>query len=180
MKTVLLALATLFMTSTAMAQHEGHNHDHKKDTVKKPATTAPARTTNPKPAAKAADDHSTHQHGSDTVKPKASAPAGHDHGAMGHDDHSTHEMTHAFSRNLPMNRNGSGTGWLPDNAPMYGYMFHTPKWMYMVHGNLFLRYNKQDLLDKGSRGDAKFDAPNWVMAMGQRTIGSKGLFRFRR
>lgn len=89
-----------------------------------------------------------------------------------------HNMSHAFSRNLPMNRNGSGTGWLPDNSPMYGYMQHTDKWMYMFHGNVFLRYNNQDISNSGSRGGEKFDAPNWFMAMGQRRVGNKGLFRF--
>lgn len=87
-------------------------------------------------------------------------------------------MSHAFSLSLPMNRNGSGTGWLPDASPMYGYMLHTSEWMYMVHGNIFLRYNNQDITDKGSRGDSKVDAPNWIMAMGQRRTGSRGLFRF--
>ena len=98
-------------------------------------------------------------------------------------DHSTHaqagmSMSHAFSRNLPMTRNGSGTSWLPDNTPMYAYMFHSPKWMYMLHGDLFLRYNKQDVFDKGTRGDSKFDAPNMIMFMGQRNVGNKGLFHF--
>ncbi|MEX2592667.1 MAG: hypothetical protein WD426_07825 [Anditalea sp.] len=87
-------------------------------------------------------------------------------------------MSHAFSRNLPMNRNGSGTGWLPDTSPMYGYMVHTKKWMYMFHGNIFLRYNNQDIGNKGSRGDSKFDAPNWFMGMGQTQVGNRGLFRF--
>jgi hypothetical protein len=89
-----------------------------------------------------------------------------------------HGMNHSFSLNLPMNRNGSGTGWLPDASPMYGYMFHANKWMYMLHGNLFLRYNKQDLTGKGSRGNEKFDAPDWFMFMGQRPVGKKGLFHF--
>ncbi|WPP51880.1 hypothetical protein [Catalinimonas niigatensis] len=31
-------------------------------------------------------------------------------------------MSHAFSLSLPMTRNGSGTGWLPDLSPMYGYL----------------------------------------------------------
>ena len=48
----------------------------------------------------------------------------------------------------------------------------------MLHGDIYLRYNKQDLFDKGSRGDAKFDAPNMVMFMGQRNVGRKGLFHF--
>ena len=76
----------------------------------------------------------------DTSKPKSSAPVNHhapakkdstkgqamDHNMEGHlMDHNMEmdmPMSHAFSRNLPMNRNGSGTGWLPDASPMYGYM----------------------------------------------------------
>lgn len=88
------------------------------------------------------------------------------------------DMSHAFSRNLPMNRNGSGTGWLPDSTPMYGYMFHARRWMFMGHGNIFFRYNKQDVFETGLRGSQKWDAPNWFMFMGQRRSGRGGLFRF--
>ena len=28
-------------------------------------------------------------------------------------------MSHVYSLNLPMGRNGSGTSWLPDASPMY-------------------------------------------------------------
>jgi hypothetical protein len=87
-------------------------------------------------------------------------------------------MSHAYSLNLPMSRNGSGTGWLPDASAMYGYMFHTPRWMYMLHGNFFLRYNNQDFTNKGTRGGSKVDAPNWLMFMGQRQVGNNGLFHF--
>jgi hypothetical protein len=87
-------------------------------------------------------------------------------------------MSHAFSLNLPMTRNGSGTGWLPDASPMYGLMYHSTNWMYMLHGNLFIRYNNQDFTNKGSRGDTKIDAPNWLMFMGQRKAGERGLFHF--
>jgi hypothetical protein len=87
-------------------------------------------------------------------------------------------MSHSFSKSLLMNRNSSGTAWLPDDAPMYGYMKHGGKWMYMFHGNIFLRYTSQDVFNKGSRGSTQFDAPNWFMAMGQKTVGRKGLFRF--
>jgi hypothetical protein len=100
-----------------------------------------------------------------------------DNGAMNM-DMGDHGMSHILSRNLPMTRNGSGTAWLPDNSPMYGYMFHSGQWMYMLHGNLFLRYNKQDVFNSGSRGASKFDAPNMWMFMGQRNVGSKGLFHF--
>jgi hypothetical protein len=108
---------------------------------------------------------------------------GMDHSKMNHDKMPMDSMdmppmSHSFSLNLPMNRNGSGTGWLPDASPMYGYMLHSKKWMYMIHGNIFIRYNNQDIGNKGSRGDSKVDAPNWFMAMGQRRVGEKGLFHF--
>jgi hypothetical protein len=101
------------------------------------------------------------------------------HGATPHDRMQMEmPMSHAFSRNLPMNRNSSGTAWLPDSTPMYGYMFHAPKWMFMAHGNVFFRYNRQDVFRTGERGAEKWDAPNWFMLMGQRNIGKRGLFRF--
>jgi hypothetical protein len=107
--------------------------------------------------------------------------AQHDHYVK--DDSSSHGqnttfMSHSFSRNLPMNRNGSGTAWLPDASVMYGHGAHSKKWMFMFHHNIFLRYNKQDINNKGTRGGEKFDAPAWIMFMGQRTINARGLFRF--
>jgi hypothetical protein len=93
-------------------------------------------------------------------------------------DHDTMEMSHSFSRNLPMNRNGSGTGWLPDASVMYGHGVHYKKWMIMFHANVFLRYNHQDITNKGKRGGKKADAPAWFMFMGQRNVGAKGLFHF--
>jgi hypothetical protein len=85
-------------------------------------------------------------------------------------------MTSQFSLDLPMNRDGSGTSWLPDETPMYMYMVHGKKWMHMFHGSFFARYNKQDLFNKGSRGSSQFDVPNWFMYMAQRKVGSNGLF----
>lgn len=93
-------------------------------------------------------------------------------------DHSSMHMPSAFSKNLPMNRNGSGTGWLPDASPMNGTMIHSDKWMYMLHGNLFLRYTNQNFNNKEKRGGDQLDAPNWLMFMGQRNVGKKGLFHF--
>ena len=116
-------------------------------------------------------DTSHHMHQQDTM------PMMHDQ-MSGNMPMSHSTMSHAYSRNLPMNRNGSGTAWLPDASPMYGAMFHTPKWMYMVHGNLFLRYNNQDVANKGHRGNSEVDAPNWLMFMGQRSVGRSGLFHF--
>jgi hypothetical protein len=87
-------------------------------------------------------------------------------------------MSYAFSINLPMSRDGSGTGWMPDASPMHGIMYQSKKWTYMLHYNLFIRYNNQDFTNKGSRGNDKADAPNWLMFMGQKKVGSNGLFHF--
>lgn len=87
-------------------------------------------------------------------------------------------MSSSQSKNLPMNRDGSGTSWLPDASPMYGIMLNSGKWGYMLHGNIDFRYTKQDLFNKGSRGGGKLDAPNWFMGMAQRPVGKNGLLHF--
>jgi hypothetical protein len=85
-------------------------------------------------------------------------------------------MSSARSRSLPMTRDGSGTSWQPDAAPMYGYMTHAKKWMFMFHGDIFLRYDHQNFNNDGARGNSeKFDAPDMLMAMAQRPIGKKGV-----
>ena len=169
MRILFIAVTILFISANSYAQHQGHHHTT--DTTKKLAP-------NKSPAKKKTTHQGTHQPVTDTTMSKTQNGKGHDHSTHDHADHGNHNMSHAFSRNLPMTRNGSGTSWQPDNSPMYGYMFHSGKWMYMLHGNLFLRYNKQDIFDHGSRGDEKFDAPNMWMFMGQRNLGAKGLFHF--
>lgn len=46
----------------------------------------------------------------------------------------------------------------------------------MIHGNIFARYNVQDLFKSGSRGGHHFDAPNMLMGMTQHKVGKNGLF----
>jgi hypothetical protein len=141
----------MLLSSAAIAQHEHHNMQD---------TTKPKKQMDTTMHMDGMDMHGEHK--MDNMK--------HMHHKM--------SMSHVYSLNLPMSRNGSGTGWLPDASPMYGYMYHSPKWMYMLHGNLFLRYNNQDFTKKGSRGDSKIDAPDWLMFMGQRQVGKNGLFHF--
>jgi hypothetical protein len=85
-------------------------------------------------------------------------------------------MNSQYSLDVPMNRDGSGTSWVPDETPMYAYMFHGEKWMTMIHGNVYARYNYQDAFKAGTRGGKKFDAPNMIMAMTQTKVGKNGLF----
>lgn len=94
-------------------------------------------------------------------------------------DSTVHTMSHAFSQSLPMNRNGSGTGWLPDQTPMYAWMKHSDKWMYMLHGAVFLRQNFQNINNDYRNGGKQFDAPTWVMGMARRKTKNNGLFLFR-
>ena len=158
---ILLVLCGIGMS--AIAQHEHHKMPTKQD------STIKAKKKTPKSKVKALKNdtinmhqmHKDHSMDMDTGMHSMDVP-----------------MSHAFSLNLPMTRNGSGTGWLPDASPMYGYMIHSKKWMYMVHGSVFLRYNNQDFTSEGTRGDDRFDAPTWFMLMGQRKVGSNGLFHF--
>jgi hypothetical protein len=176
MKKLLVTTLGSLLVLFSQAQHE--HTKPAKDSVKQNQH-APVKKESAKPQMNMQGMNDTVPHKQD-IHSHEKQPAGHQHDEMqmeGH-DHTQMNMSHAFSRHLPMTRNGSGTSWNPDNSPMYGYMFHKGTWMYMLHGDIFLRYNKQDLLDKGSRGDAKFDAPNMVMLMGQREVGKKGLFHF--
>ena len=85
-------------------------------------------------------------------------------------------MTNSYSLNLPMNRNGSGTSWLPDASPMYMYMMGNNKSSWTIHGDIFIRYNNQDLFRQGSRGGIKWDAVSMLMGMYNRRVGARGLF----
>jgi hypothetical protein len=95
------------------------------------------------------------------------------------EDTVSHTMSHAFSQSLPMNRNGSGTGWLPDQTPMYAWMKHGNKWMYMLHGAVFIRQNFQNFNNHYRNGGKQFDAPTWVMGMAQRKVKRNGLLLLR-
>jgi len=107
---------------------------------------------------------------------KDTSMQGMDMGAMKMDTAKPMMMNSQYSLDLPMNRDGSGTSWVPDQTPMYGYMFHGKKWMTMIHGSFFIRYTDQDVFNKGSRGGKQFDIPNWFMVMTQRPVGKNGLF----
>ncbi len=83
------------------------------------------------------------------------------------------DMQSVLFPGLPMQRDGSGTSWLPDSSPMHAIHFQLGKWSAMAHGNVFLRYTDQDAGNSGSRGEEKFDMPNWFMVMARRPIGSR-------
>jgi hypothetical protein len=158
MKAIILITLSMIAGNYVFSQHEHHkvadNVPKKQVTQKKPQ---PVKKKTP-------------------VKTQDSTDTMHTRDTMDHSMHSMRSMpSHAYSRNLPMSRNGSGTGWNPDASPMYMWMKQTNKTDWMFHGSLFLRYTNQDIFSAGSRGADKIDAPNWFMTMMNKKIGNKGL-----
>lgn len=154
----ILVIFLFLITSQKILSQEHHHTD---TAGKKPSSGNTRKNPATLPAQALAPKNST-----DTAAPM-------NHELMNHD---SVLMTHAFSRNLPMSRNGSGTGWVPDASPMYMYMNGNARSSWMIHGNVVIRYNNQDVFKNGSRGDTKFDAPNWFMGMYNRLVGKRGLF----
>jgi len=69
---------------------------------------------------------------------------------------------------------GSGTAWLPDAARMPAYHASLGRWTLMVHGSVFLQYDRQ----LGTRADDQLGSVNWVMVMAGRPAAG-GTVRFR-
>ncbi|UFH52910.1 hypothetical protein [Spirosoma sp. KNUC1025] len=166
MKTFLIT-TLIGVTSLAFGQHQHH------EGMKMPASTGSKKDT------ARSMDHSMHK-GMEMGEPSGSSMQEPNYGLT---MDTTMGMTHSLSRNLSMNRNGSGTSWHPDNTPMYAYMKHPSegsRWSYMLHYAVYLRYTSQNVNNTDKRGNAQqFGAPNWVMGMAQRKVGGRGLFQVR-
>ncbi len=103
-------------------------------------------------------------------------PPSHGYGVAGPPSHADHEMHMEMHSSIdiadPMNREGSGTSWLPDSSPMYGRMFMFGGDMLMLHGAIFPRYTNVST----RRGDDRIDAPNWIMGMYSHPLGETAQF----
>jgi hypothetical protein len=80
---------------------------------------------------------------------------------VSHESHQQMSMQSSINIADPMNRESSGTAWVPDSTPMYGRMFMLGEDMLMLHGGIFPRYTNVST----RRGDDRINAPNWIMAM---------------
>lgn len=76
---------------------------------------------------------------------------------------------------VPMTREGSGTSWLPDAAPMRALHFTLGGWGLMVHGVEFLQFDRQL---GGDRSASQFGAIGWIMGMATHSVGA-GRLSFR-
>lgn len=155
-----------------------HQHDHQ----------APAASPTPKKP----DEHQHTQpmpsgydaHGAATPEQTAK-PGAHEHAepnsapSTDHTSaHSSHQMRSSINLGDPMSREGSGTSWIPDASPTYGYMkMFDDGSMLMLHGTAFLRYtsigSSRDVSAAGKGGRSRFDAPSMFMAMYSKPIGEK-------
>ncbi len=192
---LIASAAALVMTTTATAQHSGgeHYHEHEQEKEKKQKYTCPMHPevvidhpgNCPKcgmklvPVAekKRSTPNLTSQGygAADLQRPTSHsrhATADANSMAMPHHGHGGHEMHMEMHSSIdiadPMNREGSGTSWLPDSSPMYGRMFMFDENMLMLHGAIFPRYTNVST----RRGDDRIDAPNWFMAMFSHPFGS--------
>ena len=109
-------------------------------------------------------DHAVHQahHERATHNPNGMAMADHpSHGSDSTPEHMAMSMQSSINVADPMNREGSGTSWIPDSSPMYAYMRMFGNDTLMLHGAIFPRYTNVS----SDRGDDRIDSPNWIMAM---------------
>jgi len=75
---------------------------------------------------------------------------------------------------ISMDRMGSGTTWVPDDATLPSRHFMLGAWGVMLHGFAFGQYDWQ----QGPRGGDQLGSLNWAMLMVDRGIGG-GLLEFR-
>ena len=183
---LILISASILVTSTgAIAQHSEHEHDYEHEHEKKQNYTCPMHPevimdhpgNCPKCGMKLVPLGQEKRRTPDSQRPTLNRQA---HLSDQPDEMQQHahqhemEMSMHSSINLadPMNREGSGTSWLPDSSPMYGRMFMFGDDMLMLHGAIFPRYTNVST----RRGDDRIDAPNWIMAMYSHPLGDTAQF----
>lgn len=80
------------------------------------------------------------------------------------------EHQHGAAASLFGPREASGTAWLPDLTPMFGYHRQAGTWETMLHGNAFVQLLHESAPEH--RGATQFGSINWVMGMARRQTGS--------
>src|SRR6266480_1803003 len=152
--------------------HDHHEHpapaSPKKEPV--PETTQPKEPK--KPADKKATNTSTAKHQGHTERRHQAHTAGMHQGHM-EGMQQGHEMK-GFLGPYPMNREASGTSWLPDSTPHEGIHQTYGDWMLMEHALINGVYDHQG----GPRGGNKAFVGGMVMGMAERQIGD-GTLGFR-
>lgn len=76
-------------------------------------------------------------------------------------------FTSPISVNKGLQTSGSGTSWLPESSPDYGYMLTTANIGFMLHGSVSPKYTMQNILNPDKRKGQKFDVINSLMGVMQ-------------
>lgn len=147
-------------------QKTENRHEHK-----------PTPTASPTPNKPAGHDHGDHKQ---TPTPTPSTPSdSHNHKPQGRENSSSQSsISSTVDINDPMNREGSGTSWLPDSSPMNAYTrMYSDGGMLMLMGTAFVRFvdagSRRDLSAAGFGSRSRFDAPNMFMAMYSRPLSDR-------
>ena len=172
------------MPGSNVKMAEKTDHVHSPDEDHDHAAPAPAPSATPgKPAEHQHDPAKPQAHDDHPAPTPSASPAEHAHtptspasDGSGHSGHS--EMSSSVNLADPMSREGSGTSWLPDASPVYGYMkMFDDGSMLMLHGTMFLRYtsigSSRDVSAGGKGSRSRFDAPSMFMAMYSKPINEK-------
>ncbi len=85
-----------------------------------------------------------------------------------HTEHAMHEMKHSMYGTYSINRDASGTSWMPDSSPETGFDFMHDEWMFMIFGFSYTIFDKQT----GPRGGKQFFDENMLMATTQRDLST--------
>jgi hypothetical protein len=94
--------------------------------------------------------------------------------AMTQEHEHTMMMMHGMYGTYPMERDATGTSWMPASTQMPGINRKRDNWRLMVHGFLTAIYDDQG----GPRGDEKFFSENMFMFTAQKDFGD-GTFALR-
>jgi hypothetical protein len=95
-------------------------------------------------------------------------PPPHEHPAPAPDPAAAPQHDHHAVTLFPT-RDASGTAWLPDATPMYGFHYQIGAWEIMLHGNAFLQLLHEAAPEH--RGATQAGSINWLMAMARRPLG---------
>lgn len=91
-----------------------------------------------------------------------------------HAGHHDHTPAEADPLGVSMDRQGSGTSWIPETVKLPGWHTTAGQWHLMLHGAAYLQYTHQS----GPRGDSQLGSLNWGMAMLSRPAAG-GRLQFR-
>jgi len=154
------------------SMHSGHEHGHATPGSKKTSKEDKGHVGHQHATSKQKKKDGNHQHPMSGDKGKHTGS--HDTSHTGAETHGDQHQMHGFLGPYPIQREGSGTSWLPDATPHFGVHGAYGEWQTMYHALFNLVYDDQG----GPRGGNKTFVNGMFMGMAQRPLG-EGTFGLR-